>query len=164
MGIEMQNEATEIELLATYELGLMIGKKQAEGELARPKDGAKFRDQDLVPNENEIPTTLPEIGISRKLNSTILIPWSQNNSFKNIHRGLKIMCATAHMKQVSEHLTSGDFKMIPIYKKRSNLCLGILFEFHLIGDKAHPQFYHPSNSSFDAVPQSVFFADNQDGY
>lgn len=69
LGIEMKNEAAEIEIRAIREMGKLLQQKQEAGEVATQKDGALFRD--LVPGENKvIPQTLNNIGITRKESST----------------------------------------------------------------------------------------------
>ena len=66
LGVEMVNDATEIELRAEREMGKLIQQKQEEGELATQKDGALFRD--LLPERKEI-KTFSDIGITYKESS-----------------------------------------------------------------------------------------------
>ena len=68
LGIEMKNEASEIEIRAIRELGRMIEQKQKDGELATQKEHGKGI-QASVPEQNTR-TTLPEIGVTRKESST----------------------------------------------------------------------------------------------
>jgi len=64
LGVEMINDATEIELRAEREMGKLIQQKQEAGELA--KHGDFQGNQWLVPDRNEPKSTLSEIGISKK--------------------------------------------------------------------------------------------------
>ena len=67
LGIEMKNEASEIEIRAIREMGKIIEQKQKDGEVATKDTG---RPLISVPNGNTYPQTLPELGITRKESST----------------------------------------------------------------------------------------------
>jgi len=64
LGIEMKNEASEIEIRAIREMGKLIKQGQERGEIRKPNEP----DNKYVPGEN-IPNKLPEIGITRKESS-----------------------------------------------------------------------------------------------
>ena len=66
LGVEMVNDATEIELRAEREMGKLIAQKQEEGELATPGDH-KFSAN--VQGNDIYKITLPEIGITRNESS-----------------------------------------------------------------------------------------------
>ncbi|MEN6569027.1 MAG: MT-A70 family methyltransferase [Rikenellaceae bacterium] len=65
MGVEMKNEASEIEIRAIREMGKLIQEGQQRGEIATQE-----RHPGSVPAGYTVPATLPEIGISRKESST----------------------------------------------------------------------------------------------
>jgi N6-adenosine-specific RNA methylase IME4 len=68
MGIEMKNEASEIEIRAIREMGKLIEKGQERGEIAtQDKGGANIPNG--VPEQNTV-KTLPSIGVTRKESST----------------------------------------------------------------------------------------------
>jgi N6-adenosine-specific RNA methylase IME4 len=68
LGIEMKNEASEIEIRAIREMGKLLEQKQEAGELA--KQGQSFGYGSCTIPEHEQPVTLPEIGVTRKESST----------------------------------------------------------------------------------------------
>lgn len=68
LGIEMKNEASEIEIRAIREMGKIIQQKQEAGEVAR--QGQSFGNSSCTIPEHEQPDTLTEIGVTRKESST----------------------------------------------------------------------------------------------
>jgi N6-adenosine-specific RNA methylase IME4 len=68
LGVEMKNEASEIEIRAIREMGKIIQQKQEAGEMA--EKGEFFSNQWVVPDGNNPKQTLPEIGVTRKESST----------------------------------------------------------------------------------------------
>lgn len=67
LGVEMVNDATEIELRAEREMGKLIQQKQEAGELAKESDN-QFTV--VVTEGDHHKSTLSEIGISKKESST----------------------------------------------------------------------------------------------
>jgi N6-adenosine-specific RNA methylase IME4 len=68
LGIEMKNEASEIEIRAIREMGRLIQEKQEKGEIAR--QGQSYGNGSCTTPEHEQPGTLTEIGVTRKESST----------------------------------------------------------------------------------------------
>lgn len=68
LGVEMKNEASEIEIRAIREMGKLIQQKQEAGEIR--KDGQSFGNSSCTVMEQEKPATLPDIGVTRKESST----------------------------------------------------------------------------------------------
>lgn len=112
LGIEMKNEASEIEIRAKREMGKIIQQKQEAGEVARQKDGAIFRD--LVPDGNKVkPETLPEIGVTRKESSTsknlASIPDKQFEDLLNdFIEDKKPLTITAVLRTIAKDKTTDD--------------------------------------------------------
>ena len=83
LGIEMKNEASEVEIRAIREMGKLLKQKQEAGEVAKPQQPLKIN----VPEGYIKPKTLPEIGITRKESSTSKnLSSLPDNDFKNIIR------------------------------------------------------------------------------
>jgi hypothetical protein len=68
LGIEMKNEASEIEIRAIREMGKLIRQKQEAGELAR-QDNNPGSFTGLLQGKTHI-ETLPDIGVTWKESST----------------------------------------------------------------------------------------------
>ena len=73
LGIEMRNEASEIEIRAIREMGKLIQQGQNNGEIAKQSENQS----NLVTDGYKVKKTLPEIGITRKESST-------SKNFQNI--------------------------------------------------------------------------------
>lgn len=68
LGVEMKNEASEIEIRAIREMGKIIQQKQEAGEVAIKGEDNQYTM--VVPDGNNQKQTLPEIGVTRKESST----------------------------------------------------------------------------------------------
>jgi N6-adenosine-specific RNA methylase IME4 len=109
LGVEMKNEASEIEIRAIREMGKIIQQKQEAGEVARQGgDGGKYFN---VPDRNI--ETLNEIGVTRKESSTsknlASIPDKQFEDLLNdFIEDKKPLTKTAVLRTIAKDKTTDD--------------------------------------------------------
>jgi N6-adenosine-specific RNA methylase IME4 len=106
LGIEMKNEASEIEIRAIREMGKLIRQKQEAGELATQEDGRPIS----VPDGNTY-QTLPDIGVTRKESSTsknlAAVPDEEfEEEIQKIIQDKKPLTKTAMLRAVAKNKTS----------------------------------------------------------
>ena len=113
MGVEMKNEASEIEIRAIREMGKLIKEKQDAGEMAKKGENQS----NLVLEGNKVKSTLPEIGITRKESSTSknLSAMSDENFediMDEIIENKKPLTKTAMLREAAKKNTTKKF-LIP---------------------------------------------------
>lgn len=114
LGVEMKNEASEIEIRAIREMGKIIQQKQEAGEMA--EKGEFFSNQWVVPDGNNPKQTLPEIGVTRKESSTsknlASIPDKQFEDLLNeFIEDKKPLTKTAVLRTIAKDKTTDDVVM-----------------------------------------------------
>jgi len=114
LGIEMKNEASEIEIRAIREMGKLIREKQEAKEIARQDHGGA-NIKNGVPDGNTV-ITLPEIGITRKESSTsknlASIPDEKFEVILNeIIEDKKPLTKTSVLRNIAREKTSSNIRM-----------------------------------------------------
>ena len=116
LGIEMKNEASEVEIRAIREMGKLLKQKQEAGEIAKQKD--EFRGNQWGVPEQNTPQTLPEIGITRKESSTSKnLSSLPDNEFENIVNEIieskKPLTKTAVLRNIAREKVTNTEVIIP---------------------------------------------------
>jgi N6-adenosine-specific RNA methylase IME4 len=111
LGVEMKNEASEIEIRAIREMGKIIQQKQEAGEVAIKGEDNQYTM--VVPDGNNQKQTLPEIGVTRKESSTsknlASIPDKQFEDLLNdFIEDKKPLTKTAVLRTIAKDKTTDD--------------------------------------------------------
>ena len=114
LGIEMKNEASEVEIRAIREMGKLLKQKQEAGEIAKKGENQS----NLVTEGNKVKKTLPEIGITRKESSTSKnLSSLPDNEFENIVNEIieskKPLTKTAVLRNIAREKVTNTEVIIP---------------------------------------------------